>query len=503
MEHDRSGLDFIDWISVFVTVFMVYNDYAANQSLGVAVPCVFIVGLQYVIRRSTWFSELLNRVDNPKATVVKELLLPMAQDDNRTFELEIHKPLEVSIVPAQTGDTIPIATVSSKKTIDHAYNLTHSMKKLPSYIPASQVPKAPSKLAVPIGYEAETKTWLWGDFGNDLETKILHTLVAGYTGCGKDALLRLWFKTLTQNNTPEEIQFIIVDGKVDWLNIALRHSAHMFIPPAGGMDIEIKESGKIVDNAIDTMNKSFVRIFEELERRNAEFEKHNAHNLETYYKKTGIKLPYLFFIASDVGGNFNDNFKMLVDLLTMRGRAYGVRMIISLQNPVGDGTKWRSQLGLTMSGHQPNSDHDRYVFSMNVNNLKYRPSMLPNPEENNNARGVFIVKRGSTQSLVKVPHLDENDWYDYIENHLPMKEKKSDSEILLESYLTQPLAVVEEQPKKEYKLTEIQLAAIVRKIKEGKNKSEIMREMGFTNSTVYQAYSPRVDLLIHKVRNHV
>jgi hypothetical protein len=186
----------------------------------------------------------------------------------------------------------------------------------------------------------------------------------------------------------------------------------------------------------------------------------------------------------------------------MKGRAYGVRMIMSMQNPVGEATKWRSQLGLVLTGHQANADHDRYVLGVNVDKMLYRPSMIPNPDENDISKGLFILRRGTAQHLIRTPHMPENDWFEYIETAL--RKKPSEQDMLLESLLgfnTPPVVkpvVKPVAPKPIF--TKKQLDTIVELASLGHTKTDIMVKMGLTNGDKYKITSPIVDKLIAKVK---
>ena len=486
---------------------------AASGALAFALPVGLVWLGQHHYRRSQAFQRFLDRISAPD--MAQQLLLPPPKDE---LAITQNKPIDVNVVnsdlplwqrlrnPAidQNAPASVLTGVMEKNTAaQQQARLVANIKRLPKYIPHTQLPTPPSKLSVPLGVDSETKTVLWGDFEKDL----LHALIAGYTGSGKDALLRLWFMTLTANNTPDDVQFVVVDGKVDWLSPALAESAYMAIPPAGGMDIQ-KVNGKRVDCAKERIAESFDWIFDLVKEREQAFLKVGAVDMKSYTRKTGIKLPYIFFIASDVGETFDGELQMLINLLIMKARAYGIRLLISLQNPVGEGTKWRSQIGLILTGHQPNPDHDRYTLALNVPNMLYRPSMLPNPEENNISRGLFIMRKGATQKLLRTYHLPEDEWFEYIENYMKGKHDYQDDQLLTqlllpEKAITKPIHVVSPATieTKRKILTEDQRNAVIRATIEGKSKTEIMVQvLHLTNSERYKEASPVVDRIMQLIR---
>lgn len=434
-----------------------------------------------------------------------------------SFWDRVTKPLDSSTAIDIKG-AIDAPRIKNNEQLQYAY-LQKALRRLPGYLHYTQLPNTiPSRLSVPIGFDADSQEVLWGDFDADSDkARILHAMIAGQTGSGKDALLRLWFTTLTLNNTPEEIQFIILDGKIDWLSDALAASVYMAIPPAGGMEIK-KIDGKRIDLAHERMLESMDWLFDEIDRRSDLLRRVGAVNLNAYNSKAiarGDKpLPMLFLIASDVGKAFDGDLQMLVNQLIMKGRAYGIRMIISMQNPVGEDTGWRAQIGLVMSGYQQNPDHDRYIMGVSKDRAIVRPSQLPNPEENDIARGLFIVRQGSKQYLVRTPHLPEEDWFAYIESSRFFKKWYTQTE--KDSYLSELLFDVPKPTRRlvpipaqkiNLKPTDVlshdQIKGIARLAAGGLTKTAIMENMGFTNSAVWNEKKEAVEQVILATRGYI
>lgn len=412
---------------------------------------------------------------------------------------------------------------SSVEDRQYSY-LQQALKRLPPYIHYTQLPDTiPSRLSVPIGLDAQSSEVLWGDFDADSDkARILHAMIAGQTGSGKDALLRLWFTTLTLNNTPEQIQFVILDGKIDWMSDALAQSVYMAVPPAGGMEI-VKRDGKRVDLAHDRMLESMDWVFDEIDRRSELLRRSGAVNLNDYNRKAARmgenQLPMLFLIASDVGKAFDGDLGMLVNQLIMKGRSYGIRLIISMQDPVGEDTGWRAQIGLVMSGYQQNPDHDRFIMGINKDRALVRPSQLPNPEEDDIARGLFVVRQGSKQYLVRTAHLPEEDWFAYIDSSRFFKKwyNKSEQDQFLNEMLfgefptpkaTRRLEPIVPQPKKLVPkptdvLTHEQIKHIAELAAGGLTKTLIMQTMGFMNSDIWANKVQAVEQVILATRGYI
>lgn len=516
-EENPQDIDAVDIASAIGALIGTASAFLSTGSLFFGLIYAGGYGIQHWIRRTAMAQRLAQRItdDYPKLDYIAPALLPGPKEQEQTeITLRQDKPIDVRIVDAYEsepfwkrvtqplpGQTVATVTKQTRKPMmsQQESNLYKQLKRLPPYVHYQQLPKPPSRLSVPIGIEGIENHVVWGDFSSD--GNLIHALVAGQTGSGKDALLRLWFATLTIQNTPQDLQFVILDGKIDWLSPALAESAFMAIKPAGGINIK-KVNGKRQNVAIESMAQNLDWIFEEIDRRSELMKKWGAVDLASLERRSGMHLPYIFVLASDVSDTFNNDLQMLVESLIARGRSYGIRLIISLQNPVGESTRWRSQIGLVMSGYQMNPDHDRYIMGMNVDRMLIRPSQLPNPEESDISKGLFVVRHGGTQHLVRTAHMPEEDWYKYIENILPKKRDVEDTNLLSRLLLAPeepPKNISSTQPKMRA-LTDKQIERIQELVFAGKNKTEIMLELGFSNGNVYREKSPAVSIIINATR---
>lgn len=463
----------------------------------IAVPLSLLWLGQYAIRRSSTARQWTETIQQPEAQRYVQKLLAAPKDQD-VVVLQQDKPLDVKLVGDRWVDRIrqpleydssDIAVIAIAKK-QQQKPLTQALKMLPRELSYTVVPDPPTPTSVPIGYSS-AKIWVWSDFSRDT----LHAMIAGQTGCGKDSLLRLWFTMLTANNTPEQVQFIIFDGKGEWLTPALQQSKHMFIPPIGGVEV-IKEGGRWVDKANDRIEEGIGLVFEEINKRNVAFQKVGASNIYTYAQKTGIKYPLLFIIFTDVQPNVEKDLGTLVKMLTIKGRSFGIRLIISTQTVSGQDTGWRGQLALAMSGYQQLSSADKPNLGIDVAYMRYRPSDLPSPDNPAN-RGLFIARKGNDQYLVRVPYLPDDIFEEYCENTLTrgnIKDVSQDNDFLMQ-LLQQPKKPVAKRPV----LTRQEVDYIVWQRMNGMNKTDIMHSLGITNGNVYKEVSPIVDTLIRAV----
>jgi len=524
---EPQDVDKIDVIYILGSIIIIA--YSTPMAVVLALPIGLI---QYKLRRSQWFQNKTAELHGLVAKPVGFLLPPPKSSETNAYtgktqnlQREERKALPFYMrVNLPQDQTIYVDDVQSKPVIAHnaiQNNTIHMLlKKAPSYFSYEKLPNPPTTTSIPIGYDLSNKSIMWMDLAKDF----VHGLVAGMTGTGKDALLRLWYVYLTSYNPPSAIQFIILDGKNEWMLPALAQSPYMFIPPAGGVDIVKDEKGRRKLGSTQRMAESLDKVFDEIERRQELFNKAGATNLASYVSKTGNTLPRLVIIATDVGEDFNGDLETLVRILTMKARSFGINLIISMQTSSKQDTGWRSNLSLTMSGYQALHSADQPIMGINATNILYRPSQLPNPEEDDRAKGLFAVRRGSYQTIVKTAHLNEEIFEQYIHNAI--KEPSQDELLVqraMEKYNTRikhqntitPLDLInqdyqrpvrtqkQDKPEKteyEWLLTKEQRMNVIQWVKQGWNKTKIMRDgLRYTSGEYYTRYSSDVDKLIYIV----
>lgn len=528
---EPQDIDKIDVVFILGSIIVIA--YTTPIAAVLALP----IGLaQYKLRRSQWFENKAAELHGFTARPIKLLLPPSKTDESieaytgKTVDLgslqrEERKKLpfymRVNLPPDETiyvdnAKSTPLSLPTiTKQTPDMAMLL----KKAPKYFSYENLPDPPTNTSIPIGYDLTTKQIMWMDLAKDF----VHGLVAGMTGTGKDALLRLWYVYLTSYNSPRDIQFVILDGKNEWMLPALAQSPYMFIPPAGGIDIIKDEKGKRKLGSSQRMAESLDKVFDEIEKRQQLFHDVGATNLASYQLKTGNKLARLVIIATDVGEDFSGDLETLVRILTMKARSFGINLIISMQTSSKQDTGWRSNLSLTMSGYQALQSADQPIMGINTTSILYRPSQLPNPEEYDIAKGLFSVRKGSYQTVVKTPHLPEEVFEQYINKAI---KEPSEDELLVqrakEKYgkrITQQLSTITpldliqhdisvqrtahnvlsatEPHKHEWSLTKDQRVQVINWAKQGWNKTKIMRDgLKYTSGDYYKQYSADVNKLL-------
>lgn len=281
--------------------------------------------------------------------------------------------------------------------------LAQALAAIPAFVALEDLPIAASTTAIPLGIDA-TGTARWADLTRDA----LHIGIYGQSGAGKDSLLRAWFAVLALRNTPEAVQFAIIDGKGDWLVPQLGTLAHMFLPPAGGY-------GKLGDAAI---KQAVAAVDAEAARRQGLITAAGCRTRDEYNQiRPQTPLPLLVVVATDVMTSIVGDVEGLIEGLVSKARALGIRVIVSMQTPTGHSTRWRMNLSTVLTGNLQHPSQDEVALGIPPRDLRYRPSQLPGPLDR---PGVFVARLGAEQIVLQTPFLAEAA-FDQICGRLPQR----------------------------------------------------------------------------------
>lgn len=277
---------------------------------------------------------------------------------------------------------------------DEPLGLAEALARLPAVVPIRELALDPRPLAVPLGTLPSGET-RWVDLAED----VVNVGVYGTTGAGKDLLLLQWFVLLCRRNDPHVVQFLVLDGKGDWLLPQLKGLAHMRLDPAGGYG-----NVEAIKGALDVIHQ------EARERERLIFSKGGYRNREHYIASTGQPLPLLVVIVTDLMTTIQGYVEEELAELISKARALGIRVVMSFQNPTGKDMGWRSNIGLVLAGCMVDGSQDPVVLGIRrLQDMRYRPSQLPNPKQSDPAtKGLFVVRHGTEQLLVKAPYLGDD-----------------------------------------------------------------------------------------------
>ena len=200
-------------------------------------------------------------------------------------------------------------------------NTTFGMVNLRSVIesPAFQKAYAKSKLALSLGKGAGGET-----VAADL-TRMPHLLIAGATGSGKTACLNSIICCLLMHNTPDDVQFIMIDPKrVELVNF--NSLSHLVAPVVVDADKAVL--------ALRWLNQ-------EMDNRYQKFAQVGARNIEGYNKnrQSGETMSYMVLVIDELADLMMaafDEVERTLCRLAQLARATGIHLIVATQRPSVD-----------------------------------------------------------------------------------------------------------------------------------------------------------------------
>lgn len=292
------------------------------------------------------------------------------------------------------GTLSALSALSTPETTNQAeVSLARVLERLPRRVDLLRLKLPASTTAIPLGVDHEQQP-IWVDLSSDT----YHIGLYGQTGAGKDNLLRCWFTLLARRNSPDAIQFALLDGKGDFLLPQLSSLSHMFIAPAGGY-------GRKGDEAILAAVKT---IDAEAERRQSIIREAGCISRDQYVRKAGqASMPLLCVVATDVMTSVAGDVEELLVNLVSKARSLGIRVIVSMQTPTGRDTRWRGNLSTVLAGNLQLASQDEPAMGLPARSLRYRPSELPPSQQR---PGVFVGRVSGNQVLVQAPYLAEDDF---------------------------------------------------------------------------------------------
>ncbi len=176
-----------------------------------------------------------------------------------------------------------------------------------------------SKLALALGKGTASEIVV-GDLA-----KMPHLLIAGTTGSGKTVCLNSIIASLLMNNTPDELQFIMIDPKRVEL-IAFNGVPHLMT----AVITESEKAAEILKWGSQEMDNRYRRLASI-----------GAHNIEAYNRssKAEKQMRYLIFTIDELADLMmtkSDEVEPLLCRLAQMGRAIGIHLVVATQRPSVD-----------------------------------------------------------------------------------------------------------------------------------------------------------------------
>jgi S-DNA-T family DNA segregation ATPase FtsK/SpoIIIE len=200
-------------------------------------------------------------------------------------------------------------------------NTTFGLVNLRSVMETTAFQKisAKSKLTIALGKGAGGET-----IAADL-AKMPHLLIAGATGSGKTACINSIIACLLVQNTPDDVQFLMIDPKrVELINFD--KLPHLVAPV-------VVETDKAV--------VALRWLTQEMDNRYRKFAKAGARNIENYNKdhQSGDTIPYIVLIIDELADLMMASFDEVEHTLcrlAQLARATGIHLIVATQRPSVD-----------------------------------------------------------------------------------------------------------------------------------------------------------------------
>ncbi|MFZ4828303.1 MAG: DNA translocase FtsK 4TM domain-containing protein [Phototrophicaceae bacterium] len=187
----------------------------------------------------------------------------------------------------------------------------------------STLKKAKNPLIVPLGRDVAGNPFAV-DFAS-----MPHTLVAGTTGSGKSVCLAAIVMALVLDNTPDELQMVLLDPKMVELS-RFNGLPHLLGP--------VETDGERIIGVLRWCTR-------EMDRRYKLLETAGVRNISLYNEKQAEKgrdaepLPYILIMIDEVGDlmmNYGEDTEHHLTRLAQMARAVGMHMIVATQRPSVD-----------------------------------------------------------------------------------------------------------------------------------------------------------------------
>lgn len=238
-------------------------------------------------------------------------------------------------------------------------------------------------VCVGVGYNRTLKWLNFRDFP--------HWLVAGYTGGGKSNLVNVIICTLITHHTPNEVRLVLVDLKGGLEFSHYEGLPHLALP--------------IVQTPSEVVH-TIAQIEGEMERRFALMSSYRAKRIDYYNSRVpqGQRLPRIVlffdeFASLAAQGEITKRVDNSIMQLVNRGRAVGIHVVISTQDPRTEVLRGaiKTNLNVRITGRMPTSS-----ASMTVLGRGDAAELAPIP-------GRMLLMISPEPEQIQTPHISDDD----------------------------------------------------------------------------------------------
>ncbi|MCL2249692.1 MAG: FtsK/SpoIIIE domain-containing protein [Oscillospiraceae bacterium] len=184
----------------------------------------------------------------------------------------------------------------------------------------------PAILTSPIAKEASKTAFGLGKnmYGKIIMADIVkmpHLLIAGTTGSGKSVCLNSIIFTLLIRNTPEELQFVMIDPKMVELS-GYNGIPHLIMPVV----TDVRLAGAALEAVVDIMEDRYSKLMQT-----------EARNIESYNNLNNVvKMSRLVVIVDEMADLMMTSGKDVENYIiriAQKARACGIHLIVATQRP--------------------------------------------------------------------------------------------------------------------------------------------------------------------------
>jgi len=254
------------------------------------------------------------------------------QVDERIFKINpagqrvfYYDPQEERVEQGQGREELPTQLNATIKEIVHVFDSSTYIKPDKPWLPnlgekimTKEVKQAKKRnLSVPLGLLDIPSLQEQKSYTYDLE-KSSHTVIFSSPGFGKSTALQTLVMNLARQNTPEHVQFNLLDFGTNGL-LPLKGLPHV------ADIIRLDEDEKL--------EKVLVSLHNELEARKKAFQKANVTDYKQYEKKENMILPVLVNVLDGYDALADDKRKDKIDILITQllreGASLGLYLLLS------------------------------------------------------------------------------------------------------------------------------------------------------------------------------